>query len=616
MADNNRRGPGQGAGPAPEKAKDFKGTSKRLLSYLAPQKVTFILVFFLAVGSTVFSIVGPKILGLATTKIAEGAFGAMSNSDTSIPASSFFDMEYVFRVLFLLGGLYILSSLLNFIMNYTMSSVSQKTVYGLRNEVKEKLDKLPLSYFDKRTHGEILSRVTNDMDTISGTLQQSLTQLLTSIVTIIGIFIIMITISPVLTLVALVTLPTSAFITIKITKKSQKYYAGQQKHLGRLSGHVEEMYAGHKAVKVFNHEEKAIAKFKEINEELYNVGWKSQFMSGIIFPALNFVSNLGYVLVCVLGGFFVARRTMNIGDVQAFISYMRSFTQPIVQTANIANIIQSTIAAAERVFEVLDEEEEVAEVEDSKIIDNVKGNVVFDHVKFGYSPEKIIINDMNINVKSGQTIAIVGPTGAGKTTLINLLMRFYELNGGSISIDGVDITEMKRADLHDIFGMVLQDTWLYKGTIFENIAYAKDEVKMEEVVKASKSALSHHFIKTLSEGYDTVLNEEASNISQGQKQLLTIARAILKDPQILILDEATSNVDTRTEILIQEAMDNLMEGRTSFVIAHRLSTIRNADCIIVMADGSIVEQGTHDELLDKNGFYADLYNSQFSEEAE
>ncbi len=608
------RGPHGAPHGAPQKAKDFKATSRRLISYLAPQKLTFIVVFFLAIGSTIFSIVGPKILGKATTKIAEGVYGSMMNKDTTIPTSNFFDMEAVFRILALLVALYVISSLLNFVMGYIMSGVAQKTVYGLRNEVKVKLDKLPLAYFDKRTHGEILSRVTNDMDTIAGTLQQSLTQLLTSVVTIIGIFIIMLTISPVLTLVALVTIPLSGFVTIKITKYSQKFYKGQQKLIGMLSGHVEEMYSGHKAVKVFNHEEESVKKFTEINEDLFKVGWKSQFMSGIIFPALNFISNLGYVVVCVLGGVFVAKRTMEIGDVQAFISYMRSFTQPIVQTANIANVIQSTVAAAERVFEVLDEQEEVADKENSVKIENAKGNVVFDHVTFGYTPEKIIINDMNINVKSGQTIAIVGPTGAGKTTLINLLMRFYELNSGSISIDGVNITDMKREDLHAMFGMVLQDTWLYKGTIFENIAYAKDGATMEEVKKASKAALSHHFVKTLSDGYDTVLNEEASNISQGQKQLLTIARAILKDPQILILDEATSNVDTRTEILIQEAMDNLMKGRTSFVIAHRLSTIKNADCIIVMANGSIVEQGNHHELLEKGGFYADLYNSQFAEE--
>lgn len=624
MADNkhNNPRPQRGHGPggqmmgAPQKAKDFKGTLKRLLSYLAPQKVTFIIVFFMAIGSTAFSIIGPKILGKATTVISEGVFAGMQNSDSSIPYTSFFDFEAVFRILFGLLILYIVSSLLNFVMGYVMSSVSQKTVYQLRKDVKNKLDKLPLSYFDSRTHGEILSRVTNDMDTIAGTLQQSLTQLLTSVVTVIGILIIMLSISPLMTLIALITLPLSAFITIKITKTSQKYYKNQQKYIGMISGHVEEMYSGHKAVKVFNYEDAAIKKFEGINEDLYNVGWKAQFMSGVIYPALSFVSNLGYVLVCVIGGFMVARRTLEIGDIQAFISYMRSFTQPIVQTANIANIIQSTVAAAERVFEVLDEEEEIADKEDYKTIDTVKGVVKFDHVKFGYSEDKILINDMNIDVKSGQTIAIVGPTGAGKTTLINLLMRFYELNDGSISIDGVNIKDMRREDLHAMFGMVLQDTWLYKGTILENIAYAKDSATKEEVVKASKAALSHHFVRTLSDGYDTVLNEEASNISQGQKQLLTIARAILKDPQILILDEATSNVDTRTEILIQKAMDNLMEGRTSFVIAHRLSTIKNADCIIVMNQGSIMEQGTHSDLLEKGGFYADLYNSQFSEEEE
>ncbi len=624
MADNKKntpqrqgQGPGHGGmGMAPQKAKDFKGTLKQLLSYLAPQKFTFIIVAIMAIGSTTFSIVGPKVLGLATTKIADGAYASYQNTDKSIPMSSFFDFEYVFKILFVLLILYVISSLLNFIMGYVMSSVAQKTVYNLRRDVKDKLDRLPLSYFDKRTHGEILSRVTNDMDTIAGTLQQSLTQLLTSVVTIIGILIILISISPILTLIALVTLPLSAFITIKITKTSQKYYKGQQKYLGMLSGHVEEMYAGHKAVKVFNHEEEAIKEFTKINEDLYKVGWKSQFMSGIIFPALNFVSNIGYVLVCIIGGIFVAKRTMNVGDIQAFISYMRSFTQPIVQTANIANIIQSTVAAAERVFEVLAEEEEIADIENPKKIQEVNGNVKFEHVKFGYSEDKILIDDMNIDVKSGQTIAIVGPTGAGKTTLINLLMRFYELNGGSISIDGVDIKEMKRSDLHEMFGMVLQDTWLYKGTIFENIAYSNEKATKEDVIKASKAALSHHFINTLSDGYDTILNEDASNISQGQKQLLTIARAILKDPQILILDEATSNVDTRTEVLIQDAMDNLMEGRTSFVIAHRLSTIKNADCIIVMNNGSIIEQGNHKELLEQNGFYADLYNSQFSEEAE
>ncbi len=619
MSDKNTKNPPkmQAGGPPHgmpvEKPKEFKKTFKRLLTYLAPEKHKFIFVTIMAIGSTIFSIVGPKVLGLATTKLAEGAYLMSQNTDSSIPASTFFDMQYVFNILGTLLILYLVSSLLTFIMGYVMSDVSQKTTYNMRREVKDKLDKLPLAYFDKRTQGEILSRVTNDMDTIASSLQQSLTQLLTAVVTLIGIVVMMITISPVLTIIALITLPLSAFVTIAITKKSQKYYKNQQKHLGSISGHIQEMYNGHKAVKVFNHEKDAIEKFEKTNDELYNTGWKAQFMGGVMFPALSFISNLGYVLVCIVGGIGVTNRTINIGDVQAFIGYMRSFSQPITQTSSIANIIQSTVAAAERVFEVLDEEEEVKEIDNPKKIEKVSGHVSFNDVRFGYTEDKIIIKDMNIDVKSGQTIAIVGPTGAGKTTLINLLMRFYELNSGSITVDGVNIADMTRKDLHAMFGMVLQDTWLYKGTIFDNIAYAKDNATEEEVIKASKAALSHHFIKTLSDGYHTELNEEASNISQGQKQLLTIARAILKDPDILILDEATSNVDTRTELLIQRAMDNLMEGRTSFVIAHRLSTIKNADCIIVMAEGSIVEQGTHKELLEKKGFYADLYNSQFAD---
>lgn len=596
-----------------QKAKDFKGTTKRLLSYLAPQKVKFIFVFLLAIGSTIFSIAGPKILGLATTKLGEGVL-SFESSDKTKEMRSFFDFGYISKILIFLLILYALSSLLSLLMGYIMSGVAQKTVYNLRTEVKDKLDRLPISYFDTRTHGEILSRVTNDMDTIASTLQQSMTQLVTAIVTIVGIFIMMLTISPFLTLIAVVTIPLSGYFTYLITQKSQKFYKGQQKHLGELSGHVEEMYSGHKAVKVFNHEQESINEFKEINDGLYKVGWKAQFMSGIVFPVLNIISNTGYVLVCIVGGYGVIRGSLAIGDIQAFISYMKSFNQPIAQTANIMNVIQSTIAAAERVFEVLDEEEEVKEVSNPQTIENVKGNVKFDHVKFGYSPEKILIEDMNIKANAGETIAIVGPTGAGKTTLINLLMRFYELNGGAIYIDDVDISKMTRASLHDIFGMVLQDTWLFNGTIYENIKYGNENATKEDVIKASKAALAHHFIKTLPDGYDTVINESASNISQGQKQLLTIARAIIKNPDILILDEATSNVDTRTEVIIQKAMDNLMKGRTSFVIAHRLSTIKNANCIIVMANGSIVEQGTHNELLSKNGFYADLYNSQFAED--
>ena len=522
------------------------------------------------------------------------------------------DFTYIGRILILMIVLYFISAIFSYMMSYIMASVSQNIVFKMRNDVKEKLDRLPLKYFDTHTHGEILSRVTNDMDNIATTLQQSLTQLITSSVTIIGILGMMLSISPLMTLIALVTLPASAILTMVIAKNSQKFFAEQQKILGQLNGHVEEMYTGHKIVKSFGHEEDSIKEFQEMNGRLYNVGWKAQFMSGIIMPALNFVSNIGYVFVCVIGGMLVANKTIQVGDIQAFIQYMRQFTQPIVQTANIANVIQSTVASAERVFEVLDEAEEVPEKEDAAVIEFPKGEVRFEHVKFGYKEDSILIEDMNLDVKKGQTIAIVGPTGAGKTTLINLLMRFYEIQDGRITIDGTDIRDLKRADLRTMFGMVLQDTWLFNGTIRDNIAYGREGASEEEILRAAKAAHADHFIRTLPEGYNTLLNEEASNISQGQKQLLTIARAILADPFILILDEATSNVDTRTEVLIQKAMGNLMKGRTSFVIAHRLSTIRDADVILVMKDGSIIEQGNHKELLEKKGFYADLYNSQFS----
>jgi ATP-binding cassette subfamily B protein len=482
----------------------------------------------------------------------------------------------------------------------------------MRNDVKNKLDRLPLKYFDQHTHGDILSRVTNDMDNIATTLQQSLTQLITSIVTVLGILIMMLTISPVMTLIALVSLPVSGLITAFIAKKSQKYFATQQKTLGQLNGHIEEMYSGHKIVKVFGHEEDSILKFNVTNNQLYQVGWKAQFISGVVFPALNFVNNISYVLVCVVGGLLVAKKSIEIGDIQAFIQYMRQFTQPIVQVANITNIIQSTIASAERVFEILDEPEQIPDKQDAAIIAFPEGRVKFEHVKFSYSDDIPLIEDLSIDVKAGQTIAIVGPTGAGKTTLVNLIMRFYEVQGGSISVDGVNIVDMKRGDLRTLFGMVLQDTWLFNGTIRDNIAYGREGAREEEIINAAKAAHAHHFISTLPDGYDTILNEEASNISQGQKQLLTIARAFLADPAILILDEATSNVDTRTEILIQQAMSNLMKERTSFVIAHRLSTIRDADLILVMNQGTIIEQGTHKELLDIGGFYADLYNSQFT----
>ena len=632
-----RPGGGMGHGPAGgmvmpmEKPKDFKGTLMRLVGYLAPQKMRFFAVGILAIVSTVFSIFGPKILGKATTKIAEGVIAQYTyffkiqaaiqqNQPASVVESlrnapiPLFDLRYIGTVLLLMVVLYFISFLTGFAMSFIMSGVSQKTVYVMRNEVKEKLDRLPLKYFDGRTHGEILSRVTNDMDTIATTLQQSMTQLITSVVTIVGILCMMLSISPIMTLIALVTLPVSGVLTVYIAKRSQKYFANQQKYLGQLNGHVEEMYTGHKIVKVFGHEQESIEQFKKVNDELYRAGWRAQFMSGIIMPALNFVSNLGYVFICIVGGLLVAKKAIDVGDIQAFIQYMRNFTMPIVQTANIANVIQGTIASAERVFEVLDEEEQIPDDENAEPVDkdSVRGEVNFEHVSFRYKEDVPLIEDMNIHVKQGQMVAIVGPTGAGKTTLVNLLLRFYELNGGRITVDGHDITRMTRGDLRSLFGMVLQDTWLYKGTIMENIGYGLENPDHDKIIEAAKAAHADHFIRSLPMGYDTILNEEASNISQGQKQLLTIARALLADPPILILDEATSSVDTRTEALIQKAMTELMKGRTSFVIAHRLSTIKNADLILVMKNGTVIEQGTHTELIGQKGFYADLYNSQFN----
>ena len=625
-------GPMRGMSVPGEKAKDFKGTIKRIAPYLYPQRYRFVIVFILAISSTVFSIVGPKIMGKATTKLADGFVAVVGYiyrliyvMNANMPKSvvdaarnapiAKFDIEYIGRIILIMVALYILSALLSFMMSFLMSGVTQTIVYDIRNEIKSKLDRLPLKYYDARTHGEILSRVTNDMDTVATTLQQSLTQIITSITTIIGVLIMMLTISPLMTLIAIVTLPLSVVFTMLVAKNSQKFYAGQQRAIGEINGHVEEMYTGHKVVQVFGHENESIAEFKQINDRLYSVGWKAQFLSGLIQPALNFVSNLGYVLVCILGGVLVARRSIEVGDVQAFIQYMRSFTMPIVQTANIVNVLQSTVAAAERVFEVLDEQEEAPDTEHPVELEHVDGHVQLDHVVFGYSPDKILMEDMSIEAKSGQTVAIVGPTGAGKTTMVNLLMRFYELNGGQILIDGVNVLEMRRGDLRKIFGMVLQDTWLFNGTIYDNIRYGNEGATEAEVYEAAIAAHADHFIRGLSDGYQTVLNEDATNISQGQRQLLTIARAILSDPAILILDEATSNVDTRTEVLIQKAMDNLMQGRTSFVIAHRLSTIRNAELILVMNHGSIIEQGSHKQLMAANGFYAELYNSQFAEEA-
>lgn len=604
------RGPGggpRGMGMPVEKAKNFKGSLKRLIIYLKPYKVQLLLVLLAAIMSTIFAIVSPKIMGKATTKLFEGVMMKLKG----VPGATI-DFGYIGNIVLLLIGLYIISAVFSYIQQYIMAGVAQKTVYQLRKEVVDKLNRLPIKYFDARTHGEILSRAVNDIDNISTTLQQSLTQLITSVITILGVIVMMLTISPLLTLIVVLTLPLSFIATANIAKKSQGYFKGQQASLGQLNGHVEEMYTGHKVVKVFGHEKTSIEEFEQINERLYQSSWKAQFVSGVIMPIMSFINNIGYVFVSVVGGILVTKRAIEIGDVQAFIQYTRQFSHPIAQTANIANIIQSTIASAERVFEILDETDEIAEAANPKAIAAPKGKVTFEHVSFGYTEDNLLIEDMNLEVKPGQKIAIVGPTGAGKTTLINLLMRFYEIQSGSISIDGVDIRDMKRETLRGMFGMVLQDTWLSNNTIRDNIAYGKEGATEEEIIAAATAANADHFIRTLPDGYDTVLNEESSNLSQGQKQLLTIARAVLANPTILILDEATSSVDTRTELQIQKAMDHLMQGRTSFVIAHRLSTIRNADVILVMNNGNVIEKGTHNELLEQNGFYAELYNSQFT----
>ncbi|MGQ9632405.1 MAG: ABC transporter ATP-binding protein [bacterium] len=595
-----------------EKPKDFKGTLRRLvIQYLKPRAVQISIVFLFAILSTVFNIFGPKIMGKATTKLFDGFVAKYIAVVMKKPVPSI-DFQYIGKIILILIVLYAISALFSYIQQYQMASISQKTVFDMRRDLNDKLSRLPLKFFDSRTHGEIMSRVTNDIDSISATLQQSLTQLITSICTIVGVFIMMLTISPQLTLITIVTLPLSFLVTANIAKFSQKNFAAQQKVLGELNSHVEEMYTGHKIVKAFGRESRSIQKFNEINRRLYNASWKAQFVSGIIFPMMNFINNIGYVLVCVIGGIMTAKKMIELGDVQAFIQYSRQFTHPIAQTANIANILQTTIASAERVFEILDETEEIPDKIDAKVIKSCKGEVRFQNVKFGYKEGVTLMEDMNIDVKQGQTIAIVGPTGAGKTTLVNLLMRFYEINGGKITVDGIDIRDLKRGELRTLFGMVLQDTWLFKGTIKENIAYGREGATDEEIIRASKAAHADHFIRALPDGYNTVLNEEASNISQGEKQLLTIARAILANPAILILDEATSNVDTRTEVYIQKAMKELMRGRTCFVIAHRLSTIRDAELILVMNNGAIIEMGNHKELLAKGGFYADLYNSQFA----
>lgn len=603
----HRRGPmgghGHGMGTG-EKAKDFKGTMRKLIRYMSAFKLQMLFVAIFAIGGTVFNIVGPKILGKATTEIFNGLVSKVSGG-------AGMNFEKIAQILLFTLGLYVVSAALSFIQGLIMTGVSQKTTYRLRKEISEKINRMPMSYFDTKTYGEVLSRVTNDVDTLGHSLNQSATQLITSVTTIIGVLVMMLSISPLMTLVALLILPVSIGLISTVMKRSQKYFRGQQEYLGDVNGQVEEVYAGHNIVKVFNKEADMIQTFEETNDRLYESAWKSQFFSGMMMPIMQFVGNLGYVGVAILGGFLAIKNTIEVGDIQSFIQYVRNFTQPIQQVAQVANMLQSTAAASERVFEFLEEKEEDVTVVNPVSVEGLNGNVEFDHVHFGYNEDKIIVNDFSAKIKEGQKIAIVGPTGAGKTTMIKLLMRFYDVNSGAILVDGHNIKDFNRSELRQMFGMVLQDTWLFHGSIRDNIKYGKLDATDEEVIEAAKAARVHRFVQTLPGGYDMELNEEASNVSQGQKQLLTIARAILADPKILILDEATSSVDTRTEIQIQKAMDTLMKGRTSFVIAHRLSTIRDADMILVMKDGDIIEQGNHDELIAKNGFYAELYNSQF-----
>lgn len=638
-----------------QKPKDFKSTMKTLLKHLSPYTKSIIIVIIFAIASTVFAILSPRILGDITNQIVDdytnivvydqivknlpegvilpkGTTGAdilkmippdmlskvseekldkIREVDFSTRPQIQFDV--IGKTVLLLIALYLISAALAYSQGWIMSGISQKITYDFRKEIQAKISRLPIKYFDKQTYGEVLSRITNDVDTVSQSLNQSMTQIITSITTILGILIMMLTISWLLTLVAIVVLPISFVLISIIVKKSQKLFKRQQDTLAEINGHIEEMYAGHNIVKVFNGEERALKKFNLINEDLYDSGWKSQFLSGLLFPIMNILGNVGYVAIAVLGGWLAIKGTINIGDIQAFMQYMQQFTQPITQTANVTNVLQSTAAAAERIFEFLDEEEEIENVKDPIVLSSVKGDVEFKNVKFGYSSKKIVIKDFSATIKAGQKIAIVGPTGAGKTTIVNLLMRFYDVDSGSISIDGIDIRDMRREDLRRMFGMVLQDTWLFKGTIKENISYGSLNAQESDIINAAKAAHADHFIHSLPDGYEMVINEEADNISQGEKQLITIARAMLENPPMLILDEATSSVDTRTEILIQDAMERLMEGKTTFVIAHRLSTIKKSDLILVMDEGNIVEKGNHEELLKKNGFYASLYNSQFKE---
>lgn len=599
---NKHHGPGPRG--AMEKPKNFKGAFHKLAMYLSPFKWSILIAVIFSAFSTVFTIIGPKKLGEATTLLANGFVLKVKNEGS-------IDFDGIKVILLTLVVYYLISALCNYIQSYLMSSMTQKISYNLRKAISEKMNRLPLSFYDSHSNGDLLSRISNDVDTVAQSLNQSLSQIITSLATLIGVLIMMISISGWLTLIALCIVPLTGVLAMLVISKSQKYFRAQQAELGNLNGYVEEIYGGHSVVKAFGNEEKTITHFSELNSKLYNSAWKSQFLSGLMMPLSTFVGNLGYVAVCFAGGFLAIKGRLSIGDIQAFIQYVRSFNQPITQAAQIMNTLQSTMAASERVFEFLDEQEECAEVSNPVSVDSVQGDIVFDHVSFGYDPSKIIIHDFSINIHAGQKIAIVGPTGAGKTTIVKLLMRFYELNSGSILLDGTDITQFTRSDLRNQFGMVLQDSWLFNGTIMENLRYGKLDATDEEVIHAADLAYVDHFIRTLDHGYQTEINEESTNISQGQKQLLTIARAFLKDPKILILDEATSSVDTRTEILIQKGMENLMKGRTSFIIAHRLSTIRDADLILVMKDGDIVESGNHQELLARNGFYAQLYNSQF-----
>lgn len=614
-------GPGSGRGPGPmghggpmammrrgEKARDFRGTMRRLLQALSPYRWQFAVVFLFAIASTVFNIVGPKILGRATTRLFEGVLAQLAGTGAGI------DFVTIGNILLLMTGLYLLASLFAFLQGWIMAGVSARVTYGFRQDIAAKINRMPLRYFDGTNHGEVLSRVTNDVDTISQTLNQSLSQIITSGVTVVGVLVMMLTISWQMTLVTLLIIPLSLLFISQIVGRSQKYFKQQQDTLGHINGHVEEMYGGHLVMKAFNGEAKSVETFDGYNTTLYSSAWKSQFLSGLMMPVMGFIGNLGYVAVAVLGGYLATRRLITVGDIQAFIQYVRNFTQPISQLANVSNVLQQTAAAAERVFAFLNEAEEIPDPAEPVQLAQPEGRVDFEHVQFGYTPDKVVIKDFNASVCCGMRIAIVGPTGAGKTTMVKLLMRFYDVNAGAIKVDGHDVREFARADLRKLFGMVLQDTWLYNASVLENIRYGRPDATDAEVYAAARAAHVDHFVHTLPDGYHMVLNEEASNVSQGQKQLLTIARAVLADPKVLILDEATSSVDTRTEVLIQRAMNRLMQGRTSFIIAHRLSTIRDADLILVMRDGDIVEQGDHETLVQANGFYAELYNSQFERE--